>query len=301
MPVAMGAGALLHGVASRLDFLVPYLIFSMLYVTFCRVSVCEMRPNRLVWTVLALQLSAAVAIYLCFSRLDDTVAQRLMICSLAPAAMASVVIGGLLGANVATMATFCFISNLVASVSCPLFFAAIGVQGHLSYAEAFIRILSKVGPLLILPFVAAWLTDRLIPRLHEILKRRQGISFWIWVFSLVIVTGQTVEFISAQPSGSYLTEFVLAGGALAICLLQFSFGRFIGRRMGDTAAGGQTMGQKNTILAIWMCQSFLNPLASVAPALYVLWQNLVNSFQLYRKNRADAVPVKKPGRCGRAL
>ena len=75
---------------------------------------------------------------------------------------------------------------------------------------------------------------------------------------------------------------MLAGIALVICLLQFTLGRYIGRRFGDTVAGGQLIGQKNTVLAIWMAQTWLDPLSSVAPAAYVIWQNIVNSWQLWR-------------------
>ena len=79
---------------------------------------------------------------------------------------------------------------------------------------------------------------------------------------------------------------ILAVAALVICLVQFAFGRWWGGRFGDKVAGGQSLGQKNMALAIWLTQSFLNPLASVAPAAYVVWQNIVNSYQLWRKNKS---------------
>lgn len=97
-----------------------------------------------------------------------------------------------------------------------------------------------------------------------------------------MVLGRTVEFLLAQPKENYTVEVLLAAVALVICLLQFTLGRYIGRRFGDTVAGGQSIGQKNTVLAIWMAQTWLDPLSSVAPAAYVIWQNIVNSWQLWR-------------------
>ena len=70
--------------------------------------------------------------------------------------------------------------------------------------------------------------------------------------------------------------------ALAVCLMQFSVGRWLGKRYGDDVAGGQALGQKNTVLAIWLSQSFLNPLSCVAPTAYIVWQNIVNSYQIYK-------------------
>jgi len=78
------------------------------------------------------------------------------------------------------------------------------------------------------------------------------------------------------------TEILLAVSALVICLVQFAVGHWLGRRYGDESAGGQALGQKNTVLAIWLAQSFLNPLACIAPTAYIVWQNLVNSFQIYK-------------------
>ena len=73
--------------------------------------------------------------------------------------------------------------------------------------------------------------------------------------------------------------------ALLLCVWQFGVGRLIGKKYGDIVSGGQSVGQKNTILAIWMAQTFLNPLASIVPAMYIIWQNLFNSYQLWQKSR----------------
>jgi len=57
------------------------------------------------------------------------------------------------------------------------------------------------------------------------------------------------------------------------------------RRYGDAPAGGQSLGQKNTVLAVWMAQSFLDPISSIAPTAYIVWQNFVNSYQIYRHDQ----------------
>lgn len=188
----------------------------------------------------------------------------------------------MLGADVATMASFCLMSNMGVAVAAPVLFAAIGANPELSFLQSVGIILWKVVPLLILPFVCAVLLERFAPRWHKAVRDRQIISFWIWAASLTVVLGRTVEFLLAQPKENYTVEVLLAAVALVICLLQFTLGRYIGRRFGDTVAGGQSIGQKNTVLAIWMAQTWLDPLSSVAPAAYVIWQNIVNSWQLWR-------------------
>ena len=59
----------------------------------------------------------------------------------------------------------------------------------------------------------------------------------------------------------------------------------IGTRYSDRISAGQALGQKNTVLAIWMAYTYLDPLSSVGPGSYVLWQNLFNSYQLWKKRK----------------
>ena len=89
-----------------------------------------------------------------------------------------------------------------------------------------------------------------------------------------------------EADGAVETGLWLAFAALVICLVQFKvrpLARPPLRRRGP--AGGQSLGQKNTVLAVWMAQSFLDPISSVAPTAYIVWQNFVNSYQIYKKDR----------------
>ncbi|MBS7393880.1 MAG: transporter, partial [Muribaculaceae bacterium] len=74
--------------------------------------------------------------------------------------------------------------------------------------------------------------------------------------------------------------------SFVICVIQFSVGRNIGRFFGSTVESGQALGQKNTAFAIWVSSAYINPLAAVGPGCYIIWQNAINSLELYhhRKN-----------------
>lgn len=76
-----------------------------------------------------------------------------------------------------------------------------------------------------------------------------------------------------------------------LCLMQFAVGRFIGHYFDSTVNAGQALGQKNTAFAIWIAYTYLNPLSSVGPGCYILWQNIINSIEIWahehRQNRTD--------------
>jgi bile acid:Na+ symporter, BASS family len=65
----------------------------------------------------------------------------------------------------------------------------------------------------------------------------------------------------------------------------FAIGKAVGRHYDASISAGQALGQKNTIVGIWLTLTFLNPLAAVAPGAYVVWQNLVNGWQLWYKEK----------------
>ena len=210
-----------------------------------------------------------------------------MICVLAPTAASAPIITGILGGNISSIAAYSFISNLSVALLSPLFLATIGDASveSISFGASVLIIFKKVFPVLLLPFILALSLEKISPKLHEMIRKAQILSFYLWAVALTIVISRVTMFISMQEGTTYVLQFTIAGVALIICLLQFWFGRRIGSKYNRTVSGGQGLGQKNTILAIWLTQTYLNPVASIGPGTYVLWQNIVNSYQLWRKER----------------
>lgn len=284
MPMGMLVGALFCRPIATLEQLshqtiTPTLIFLMLFITFCRVRISDMRLKMMHLWLILFQLVVSIALLFIITPLNSTLAQGVMICVLAPVAMAAVVIGGMLGANITTMATYSLMCNMVIAAVAPAVLSWAG-NGECTFMD----ILSRIAPLLIGPFVAAQLMRRVLPKATEWVAVRGQLSFYFWLISLIIVIGRTTSYIIDLGSEHMQLEIVLALSALVICVVQFMVGRAIGRRYGDAPAGGQSLGQKNTVLAVWMAQSFLDPISSIAPTAYIVWQNMVNSWQLYRAN-----------------
>lgn len=123
------------------------------------------------------------------------------------------------------------------------------------------------------------------PKLHTALASHQGLSFYIWAFSLILVVGRAISFAMAEPAAMIPEMIALALIAGVACGLQFYIGRRLGHLSADPVAGAQGLGQKNTVLAVWMATTYLHPISSIAPAAYIAWQNTVNSVQLYLKGR----------------
>lgn len=268
----------------------PVLIFSMLFLSFMKVSPAEMRPHRWQASLLVVQgglflLCSGVALLIDSGALfggdygAKILAEGAMLCFLCPTATASAVIVGKLGGNVAGDVTYIMLINLLVSILAPAVLPLVEPHEGLDFATSFFMILGKVFPLLIFPLAAAWLVRYAMPKVRQYLLRYPDLAFYMWLVALALAILVTVRSIDESTVGvGYLAG--LAVVSLVCCIVQFALGRRIG---GITA--GQAFGQKNTVFAIWLGLVFLNPLTSVVGGFYSVWHNVINSWQLHKKTR----------------
>lgn len=291
LPLAMAGGAIFYKWIGYLTFLSPYLIFLMLFITYCKLDFRDFKPKHFHVILLLTQMAIAGAAYFLLCQYNHSVAEGVFICIFIPTTTAAPVITGMLGGSISFVATYSLLCNAVVAVAGPMVLAYIGDNHDITFVESMLLICSKVFPLLIMPLVAALIFRYLLPSLHVRIVKRQEISFYLWAVALFIVVGSCVSFIIKNWDPAQILAIVfLAFGALGACLLQFFIGRRIGRHNGDPVSGGQSLGQKNTVLAVWLAMAYMNPVASVAPAAYIAWQNIVNSWQLVRHSKSQEMP-----------
>lgn len=281
----MITGAVAYPFISYLSFLTPYLIFIMLLATFCKLSPRDIHIRKPHVWLLLIQLIGCLLVYGVVALYDPVVAQGAFICVLVPTATSAAVVTGMLGGNVPFLTSYLLLCNIGVAIAAPALFPFIGPHTELSFLPAFVYICKRVGVILLLPLGIAWGIQYFLPKVNEQILRVRNLSFYLWAVALTIVTANTVKFLVEQENPNYQIEISLAVVSLLICVGQFLLGRRIGKYYGDAVSCGQGLGQKNTVLAIWMAQTYLNPISSVAPAAYVLWQNIINSYQLWRKGK----------------
>lgn len=325
--LAMLIGAAGYPWFRHFTWLLPPLIFFMLFFTFCKVNPLDLRLHAWHWIVLAIQLALTAAVYygLLYSLQalatvwnispDDIaiITQGIMVCIIMPTATAAPIIAGKLGGSIQNLTTFTLLSNIATAIVVPAFFPVVNPTSGIHFAEASWLILCKVGPLLLGPFLAAWLL-----RLgYDACQRHRGTSktfalsrtwasmpFYLWASTLVLLMADLTYTLVTQHY-NWWTVLVLCIGALLTFLVQFLLGRWIGYRFPAPNRGedyhdvlvnpeaarytmpqvsritaGQAFGQKNTTLGVWMAQTYLQPMSAIGPAAYIIWQNLINSIQL---------------------
>lgn len=308
LPVAIALGATVYllfyyvpqldGLGNRLgpviDVIFPVTVFLTLLATFCKVDFHQMRPHRWHIGVLAAQVLLVVSnlgiIFLVGDDLDQQLIwQGVLTCTIAPSASAAPVVTGKLGGNINTMTTFTVISALASALMIPLVFPPLTSTVHLTFFETFLIILQKVSMVLLLPLVLGWLMQHYVKTVCCRIASMPNLSFYLWGVSLTIVAGVTVKNILHSNAPLWLLT-AIAALSFVVCFVQFGIGRAIGRHLGEEICSGQALFQKNTSLAIWVAYLYLHPVASVGAGCYVLWQNIINSAELWHYRRTHPNP-----------
>ena len=276
-------------VGPRLVALMPVVLFALLYVTFCKIEIKEMKPKawhfvlQLIRTSLALLMVIAICL---FGKNYEAkvILEGAFICFICPTAAAVAVVTEKLGGSIGSLTTYTVIANIFTMIIIPSLFPMVEKGADVSFLYMSMMVFRNVTTVLVVPLLLALLSRKFLPRFVDKVKSVKDLGFYMWCFNLTILMGETLRnFHHATVSGWILALLLIV--PLVVCLVQFAIGKAVGRHWDASISAGQALGQKNTIVGIWLTLTFLNPLAAVAPGAYVVWQNLVNGWQLWYKEK----------------
>ena len=290
----------------------PWLIFFMLFFTFCKINPLDLRLHKWHWVVLAAQIILSLGSYAGVYLLTDNrvLAQGLMLCFIMPTATAAPIIAGKMGGSIQNLTTFTLLSNFAISIIVPAFFPLVNPLAEKAFWPAFLLILRHIAPLLLGPFFAAWLLrivyERRTKKEFVLSTQMAQIPFYLWVGSIIVLTAVVTETTITNFQSQISNIVILLVSSFFACLLQFGLGKLIGYYLPAPSKGrdyqdvlvnpaaapktmagvssitaGQAFGQKNTSLGVWMAQTYLHPMAPLGAAAYIIWQNIFNSVQLF--------------------
>ena len=285
LPIAILIGSVFYKYVGAISFLTPYLIFFMLLLAFCKISPRQMKPHRSHLLLLAIQLLGSIGVYYLLAPYNVIVAQGAMMTMLAPTATAATVVTSILGGDVAYLTTYLLLINVSVAFSAPAIFSVLGTNPDMHFWQSFFYICQHIGPLMLLPLILAMTLRKWTPRWHAKLLEMHGLAYYLWAIAVVAVMGKTVSFIVERGIKDMKIEIALGLVSIILLVGQFFLGRYLGHKRGEPISSGQGLGQKNTVIAIWMSQMYLDPLSSVAPAACVIWQNVINSWQMWHHEK----------------
>ena len=284
----------------------PFLIFSMLFLTFCTIEPKDLKLHRWHWWLLLVQGGIFVALGLIAilllkafpDRSDSMVVliESAMLCFICPTATAAAVVTRKLGGDVPGITTYVVLINILTALLVPIVIPLIQPENTLGFWLSFRMIVAKVFPLLITPCLSAWFVRYCLPKLHKSLLSYPDLAFYLWSVALTLAIAITTKSIMHSTMSMWLIV-AMSFVSLFSCALQFSVGRRIGNNykprhrftsVQDEQKGrevrkitsGQSLGQKNTVFAIWLGYTFMTPETAIVGGFYSIWHNIYNSWQL---------------------
>lgn len=279
--IPFGAGLLVPQV-HVLEFMICYLLAGMMFFVALKLRFKALKPRKLHWMLLVLNLALGIVPYLFFSALDMPVlAQAAFFCGIAPTATSAALVVKFLNGKVGFVVSGFAVTTI--GISLALFWLLPWVTGN--FSPDFIADIGKtVATVLVLPLLFALLLRKLYKPAREWPKKYRTLSFLLLPAMLFLIAGRTSYFFQnnpGQPLAVVLEMFFLSG---AICLLNFGIGYLAGGKKYREDAS-QSLGQKNTGFATYLALTYAGPLAALGPICYILWHNGWNSLQLYMHDR----------------
>ena len=135
-------------VAHAIDIVQPVLIFLMLFLTFCKINVHDLKLCAWHWRLLLIQGASFLLLGLLLVIFPDFSARILvegaMICLICPTATAAAVVTRKLGGDAAHLTTYTILVNLLAAILVPLVLPLVHPHPELNFGSSFALILGGV-------------------------------------------------------------------------------------------------------------------------------------------------------------
>ena len=231
--------------------------------------------------ILASNLLLPLFIYVILSYVHPALALVGFITAIAPTAAGAPVIASFLKCKIDHVTASVLISSIGIAVVVPLLLPQlIAISGYINV----ISVLFPVAILIFGPLIIGQLIKHKLPSLFLLLNKWSSIPFFLFVLNIYIATSKATDFIKHDTSADF--SFILQIGLLSgvISLINFSLGYFIGGKQ-YSVESSLGLGRKNTMFAIWLSLSFINPLTALGPIFYIFFQNLINSFQIFQVDK----------------
>ena len=274
--------------AHILSPLMPFFIGLMMALTF----VSKVPPQKHGYTFKIELRALLMGIFLCgcllgmkkFFGLSLPIVLGGMLICLCPPANSAPVMTKMLGGNPILALKIFLVGSIFACFSIPLIFGyfcppPVGME-HLDFMGLSKTIFNSIQPIITIPLAIALGLRSFYPEVADKIEKLQKYTMFIWIFNVFILLSKASYDVRAMgvqklwEAGDFQKTALLS---LSLCVLLFFLG-WVCERKSHPIEGSQSMGQKNTMLVIWLAQLYAGPIAALCPTFYVVWQNLVLSW-----------------------
>ena len=267
--------------AESLSFLIRYFLMGMLFFAFLDIELNkEVISTKHLFIILYLVVLSLTLFY-SVSFINTTLALALFVSAIAPTAISASPIIGYLKGNVGYVTFSVLSTNIVIAVILPFLLPLVITT------EAEVRISQLLFPVLstmFIPLGVAFLVRKFFRKTFTFFKSIQQVSFFFFTGNIFLAMSSASHFISNEYNGNFEILLILSIGIALLTALNFTAGWFMGSK-NLARETSNSVGQKNTMFAIWIALTFINPVIALGPMMYTIFHNLFVSYQLYSSDK----------------
>ncbi|NVN96615.1 MAG: hypothetical protein HXX18_15195 [Bacteroidetes bacterium] len=262
-------------------FLIRYLLMVMLFFAFLDIKLDLNIIQKSHFIILGLIVSMALFLFVVIDKFNHDLAQSTFITAIAPTAIAAPVIISLKKKKVEYVMFSLLLNNMFIALLIPFILPTIVGKTNLISISA---ILFPVIVTITIPFIMAKIVKSITPQIWRKLVSWKDYSFYILVINIYLAVSDAFSYIKNEMSSNLSILLIIGLISLILCVVNFSLGWFVGRKNFPEEAS-QSLGQKNNAFVLWISITFMNPLATLGPVFYILFQNIYISWELYRHKK----------------
>jgi BASS family bile acid:Na+ symporter len=275
---AIGVGIFVQS-AQQYTFIIQYSLMVMLFFAFLQVQLSTKALHRHHLWVLLINIALPVSLFYLIESINLTMALAVFTVASTPTAAAAPVMAGFLKKEVGYVTISVLITSPVIALILPITLATV-LEDSTESVNAW-HIATPVISLIFIPLVLSVLLRWIWKKGALQLQKYAGIAFYLFLINVFIAAAKASAFMTSQADGAWGVISSIAFAIALLCLFQFRFGEWIGRKHLSVETG-LALGRKNTMFGIWLALTFISPIAALGPMFYILFQNLYNAWQLYR-------------------
>lgn len=151
------------------------------------------------------------------------------------------------------------------------------VEGQVNAWE----ILVPVAQVVFIPLILAQFIRNYWLQARAWLRNFHQLPFYLFLANVYIASANATNYILHDELTAWYEFVWIALSIGVICLMQFKIGEWVGKKE-NYVESGLALGRKNTMFALWVALTFINPVTGLGPIFYIVFHNAYNSWQIYK-------------------
>jgi BASS family bile acid:Na+ symporter len=265
-------------IGHHLTFLIRYFLMVMLFFAFLEVKIEKAIVTPAHLKVVLLNVLIPLVVFYLIQPFNLMIALAgFVICS-APTAAGAPVIAVLMKKKVSYVTASVILTSPVMALVIPFTLPLVlHVHGEVNAWE----VLLPVAQVVFIPLLLAQLIRNFWSGAKTWLEPFQKLPYYLFLANVYIASAKATDYVLHDEQTAWYEFLWIALTIGFICLMQFKIGEWVGAK--ETAIeSGLALGRKNTMFALWIALTFINPVAGLGPIFYIVFHNVYNSWQMYK-------------------